>query len=101
MRPPCRFEAIGNVIFDVAHNPDGFSRLLEAFKFHFPGRRFRLLIGMSQDKDIRQCLRLMCAQARHIYLVKAPTKARRFPPRDGNTITRGRVPSIFLAGKPL
>jgi dihydrofolate synthase/folylpolyglutamate synthase len=71
-RPACRFEQIGNVIFDVAHNPAGICRLLEAIEFHFPGRPFSVLIGMSRDKDVRKCLKMLAEKASHLYLVPSP-----------------------------
>lgn len=71
-RPPCRFEQIGNAIFDVAHNPAGFIRLLEALRLHFPGRPFSVAIGMSKDKDVRKCLQLLAAEADHLYLIQSP-----------------------------
>ncbi len=71
-RPACRFEQIGNVIFDVAHNPAGISRLLEAMEVHFPGRRFSVMIGMSKDKDVRKCLSMLAEKASYLYLVQSP-----------------------------
>jgi len=71
-RPPCRFEQIGNVIFDVAHNPAGITRLLEAFDLHFPHRPFSVMIGMSKDKDVRKCLSILAQRATHFYLVQSP-----------------------------
>jgi dihydrofolate synthase/folylpolyglutamate synthase len=73
-RPPCRFEQIGNAIFDVAHNPAGCTRLLEALEIHFPGRRFSVLIGMSKDKDARKCLSILAKAADRIYLVPSPAR---------------------------
>lgn len=71
-RPSCRFEQVGKVIFDVAHNPAGFMRLMEAMELHFPGQRFSAIVGMSQDKDIKECLSILSQQADHLYLVQAP-----------------------------
>ncbi len=71
-RPACRFEQVGNVIFDVAHNPAGIARLLEAMEIHFPGRPFSVMIGMSKDKDVRKCLSLLAERADHLYLVPSP-----------------------------
>ncbi len=70
IRPRCRFEQQGRVIYDVAHNPDGFKRLLEALEHHFPGRPFRMFLGFSQDKEIEACLNLCRKKARHIYLTQ-------------------------------
>lgn len=71
-RPPCRFEEDNGVIYDVAHNPDGIMRLLQAIEMHFPNKEYRMVIGLSQDKDIKSCLEL-CTKAKHIYLVRADT----------------------------
>jgi dihydrofolate synthase/folylpolyglutamate synthase len=71
-RPSCRFEQVGKVIFDVAHNPAGFMRLIEAMELHFPGQRFSAIIGMSIDKDIKECLSILSRRADHLYLVQAP-----------------------------
>ncbi len=73
LRPPCRFEmASPEWIFDVAHNPSGIERLLEALQIHFPGEPFSVIVSMSQDKDVKKCLQLLASKAAHIYLVEAP-----------------------------
>jgi dihydrofolate synthase/folylpolyglutamate synthase len=71
LRPGCRFENVQGIILDVAHNPDGFKRLLQALHLNYPGRAFRFLIGMSQDKPIKDCLATLVTSAAHIHLVKA------------------------------
>ncbi len=53
---PCRFEMRGDMLFDVAHNPDGFKHLIEALKQKFPTRTPRFVIGMSDDKDVEGSL---------------------------------------------
>ncbi len=73
VRPPCRFEKRGNVIFDVAHNEDGIRKLLDAIQLHFPGQPFHVLLGMSKDKELKTCLNLIGAKAEVIHLVKAPS----------------------------
>lgn len=70
-RPPCRFEERRGVIFDVAHNPSGFARLLEALELHYPDKKWRFCIGMSQDKDMRHCLRILAPHSEHFYFVSA------------------------------
>jgi dihydrofolate synthase/folylpolyglutamate synthase len=70
-RPRCRFEIHGNIIFDVAHNPDGFKRLLEGMEIHFPGQPFAAAVGMSKDKEIEKCLTLLAEKAQYIYLLQA------------------------------
>ncbi len=68
-RPSCRFEFFHGAILDVAHNPHGFQRLLEALTFHFPDKLFRFVIGMCEDKDIKQCLKIIAPKASHFYFV--------------------------------
>jgi dihydrofolate synthase / folylpolyglutamate synthase len=68
------------VVLDVAHNPNGFDRLLEALEFHFPGKRFSAVIGMSADKDVKECLSVLTKKADYLYLVDIP--ARKSVPLD-------------------
>jgi len=71
VRPPCRFEKMGDVIFDAAHNPDAIFHLLQALHTFFPKRHARFLLGFSADKDYEFCLRLISDVATHIHLVQA------------------------------
>lgn len=59
-RPPCRFELVQrddgvDVILDVAHNPPAMQYLVRKLKATYPGRKFRLIAGMSSDKDSNLC----------------------------------------------
>lgn len=58
-RPPCRFQRIGDLILDVAHNPPAFERLKEALLYHFPNNRFPFYLGFSKDKDWRTCIKII------------------------------------------
>lgn len=58
-RPPCRFERFGDVILDVAHNPDAFRRLSDALRFYHPGETFPFYLAFSNDKDWRQCVEII------------------------------------------
>ena len=69
-RPPCRFEITEGVLFDVAHNLDGFIRLFEGIDAFFSGMKIRMVLGFSKDKDIEGCLRLASKKATFIYLVE-------------------------------
>jgi len=73
IRPPCRFEKIGEAIFDVAHNSDAIFYLLQALHTFFPQSQFRFLVGFSKDKEYDQCLDLIASVATHVHLVQAPT----------------------------
>jgi dihydrofolate synthase/folylpolyglutamate synthase len=57
IRPPCRFEIIEldgglTVILDVAHNPPAMEYLLRKLQTTYPDSRFRIVVGMSADKDV-------------------------------------------------
>jgi dihydrofolate synthase / folylpolyglutamate synthase len=73
-KQPCRFEVIKGppiIILDVAHNPDGFQSLFQAIKHHYPSDSLRLLFGLSKNKDLRGCLRLVSTAGTHFHLVEA------------------------------
>lgn len=84
-RPACRFEIRGKIIFDVAHNLDGVNRLLEALEMHYPGQAFKVILGLSEDKNIREILKRISHQASHLFLVEAAT------PRAASVAKMGEV----------
>jgi dihydrofolate synthase/folylpolyglutamate synthase len=69
MRPSCRFEKGGKAIFDVAHNCDGFKKLIEALDYHYPGEPFQIVIGLMKDKDLEGILSLLTTRAECIHLI--------------------------------
>lgn len=73
VRPPCRFEKCGRVIFDVAHNPQGFLKLVEAMNIHFPDKKWVCILGMSKEKEIAESLSILSKKTSHFYLVEAQT----------------------------
>lgn len=68
---PCRFEAIEvegvTMVFDVAHNIDGFTQLFARLKSQFPDREFAVVIGMARDKDHGPCVKFIKSQTDKIY----------------------------------
>lgn len=76
-RPPCRIETFTEtaysfpVVLDVAHNPDGLTRLFKSLKTLFPQDRFSVILGLSKSKDIYSCLKIVAKEAQAIYLVEA------------------------------
>jgi folylpolyglutamate synthase/dihydropteroate synthase len=68
--PPCRYEKqkIGglDVLFDIAHNEDGLSRLFGKIKSDYPNRKIFCLFGTSQDKDIHFAINFLKANADEI-----------------------------------
>lgn len=70
LRPSCRFEVCGDVVFDVAHNPEAIFYLLQALHYFFPQKVLRFVVGFSKDKDYESCLELIAPVAIHIHLVQ-------------------------------
>ena len=65
-RPPCRFEVVQYkshetnqksmiVILDVAHNPPAMNYLSYKLRSTYPNSKFRIVVGMSADKDMKLC----------------------------------------------
>ena len=75
MRPPCRMEEVPcgstTVILDVAHNPDGFFRLFDGLAKRFENRKFRVVAGLSKDKDVAGCLEVLTREAKYVHFVQA------------------------------
>ncbi len=77
-RPSCRFEEmkLDNgvlVILDVAHNPPAMEYLIAKLKATYPGRSYRMVVGMSSDKDLNLCAQsiLQECDVSRIHLVEA------------------------------
>jgi dihydrofolate synthase/folylpolyglutamate synthase len=70
LRPSCRFEKCGEVIFDAAHNPEAMFYLLQALHYFFPQKHLRFIVGFSKNKDFESCLELIVPVAKHIHLVQ-------------------------------
>src|SRR5205085_7950368 len=67
--PPCRFQLIKGVIFDVAHNVNGVQRLFARLN-----QPVCVLCGFSQDKDVESCLREIMKQAEVVFFVQASSE---------------------------
>jgi dihydrofolate synthase/folylpolyglutamate synthase len=79
-RPPCRFEHVEcpngvTVILDVAHNPSGIEHLVWKLHTTYPDANFRIVVGMSADKDMALCGRSIMeavgGEADRIHFVQA------------------------------
>lgn len=78
IRPPCRFEVIERtdgvtVVLDVAHNPPAMEYLFRKLKDTYPNCRYRIVVGMSSDKDLGLCADIMLKDVTtdSIHLVQA------------------------------
>lgn len=67
-RPTCRMEKIGNVILDVAHNPDA----LERYFREDQRRPLQIVCTLSKTKDLPRCLEVIAKHAEAVHLVDAP-----------------------------
>lgn len=81
-RPECRFELYFKknkffqkknfpkaLILDVAHNPDGLKNLFAAAKGKFPLDKFRVVLGISKNKDIKTCIEEILKYSSHVHLI--------------------------------
>lgn len=71
---PCRFEIVRReppLILDSAHNTDSFEKLKQCLDDYFPGRPVTLIIGSSEDKDIRGMLTQLKPCLRYLFATRA------------------------------
>jgi len=58
------------IITDGAHNVQGVQALLNSLHKLFPDRRFRFLVSILADKNYKEMLAMICANAEKIYIAK-------------------------------
>jgi dihydrofolate synthase/folylpolyglutamate synthase len=74
---PGRFQVIPardglpEVVFDVAHNPDGAWALRSTLSAVYEDRPFTLIFGAMQDKDVRQVTEILFSIAEHVIATRA------------------------------
>ena len=65
--PPCRFEIhnYGGIplIFDIAHNKDGFKKLFQKIENAYPDKKIFSIFGMSQDKCVEFAISFLKAKS--------------------------------------
>ena len=61
------------VIVDGAHNPQGAEALMEAMAALFPGRKFRIVVGVLADKDYTASIDIAAPYAEKFYAVTPPS----------------------------
>lgn len=76
LRPKGRFEVVTNfgpkaIIYDVAHNEDGFWELRKAIKLFYPDEKIRIVLGFSKFKDIDRCIEIIKTFANFIHIISA------------------------------
>lgn len=73
-KPPCRFEKHVRekmIILDVAHNPQGFKKLLERLCDEYPSHHYRFVVGFSKGKDISECAAIIQSKGCAAHLVSS------------------------------
>ncbi len=73
VRLPGRFQFIGNVVLDVAHNPDGIRSLVQTLRQINPVGPLTVVLGVLKDKDWRQMMTLLGSLVDGIVLVEPPS----------------------------
>jgi len=78
---PGRFQVIGDVVLDGAHNPAGAAVLAATLRERFPGRPVLLIIGVLKDKDYRHVCETLAPAARRVVCVPVRNE-RTLPPTE-------------------
>ena len=75
-RPECRYETFittyNRIIFDVAHNPQGFHCLFEQIKRDYENEDIHIIFSMSKDKDLINSLSAINKENSFFYLFDYP-----------------------------
>jgi dihydrofolate synthase/folylpolyglutamate synthase len=74
-RPFYRYQTIHNVIFDVAHNVDGFKKLLDVLQRDYGDEKFHFIYAGKPDKDRNSILHMIQDRAVQIDVIRAYTKS--------------------------
>lgn len=93
-KPVCRMETFDyrgkTIVLDVAHNPDGLTRLFSGLKEIYPGKSLRIIFGLSQNKDLQTCLSILQNAGEHFHLCSA---------KNGRGASVETLSSLFHADK--
>lgn len=93
-KPICRMETFNyqgkTIVLDVAHNPDGLTRLFSGLKEIYPDKPLRIIFGLSQNKDLEACLKIIKNAGEHFHLCSA---------RNGRGASVETLSSLFHADK--
>ncbi|MCK4935173.1 MAG: hypothetical protein KAR79_06255, partial [Simkaniaceae bacterium] len=73
--PPFRFDVRGKMILDVAHNPEAFQALFEKINTLFPEKKIHLILGLSKEKEVGLCAKIIEKNTQQLYLCKMSHQA--------------------------
>ena len=79
LRWPGRFEIVGNVILDGAHNDASALALARALRAYARDQPIDLVLGINRDKDARAVLRPLLAIARTVWATQSAHNPRALP----------------------
>lgn len=68
-----RFQRIGKLVLDVAHNPDGIRTLVESLGAVAPPRPIVAVLGVLRDKDWREMMRILCPAVDRTVVTSPPS----------------------------
>jgi dihydrofolate synthase / folylpolyglutamate synthase len=92
---PGRFQVVGNIVLDGAHNADAARRLAETLAEQFPRRRIRLILGVLRDKNYDEICPILAPLADEIVCV--PVKSERTSdPNQLAELCRQANPQAFV-----
>jgi dihydrofolate synthase / folylpolyglutamate synthase len=91
-----------DVLLDGAHNPGAARALASAVREEYPDRRLILVIGVMDDKDIREILRWIVPLGDHIIFTRpryyrAATPERLMAEAASFTVSGEIIPALFPA----
>ena len=73
--PPCRMQEIPGfkipILLDVAHNSDGLRFLFESLSVRYEKRLWQVICGLSANKDLGTCLKILQENSAFLHLVQA------------------------------
>jgi dihydrofolate synthase/folylpolyglutamate synthase len=79
LRWPGRFEVVGDLVLDGAHNGASASALASTLPRYAAGRPVHLVLGINRDKDARGLLRPLLPLARSVWATQVADSRRALP----------------------
>jgi dihydrofolate synthase/folylpolyglutamate synthase len=70
---PGRFQRIGNLILDVAHNADGMNALVQTLATSQPARPVTAILGVLGDKDWKSMITSLASEVDRLIVVEPPS----------------------------
>ncbi len=97
-----RFEIIGRVILDGAHNPDKMRALCLGLKIMYPGQKFIVVFGVKKDKNVRAMIRQIRPLAKLIIGTKITDQRFKFyDPSQISSVYKNNPIKAYQLGKRL